>query len=68
MWGQRPQSVQASWIMNAAKPKEKATKAFHPASPEIDVWPEPTNLEKEQLNEDEGKNRQTERWHSFGTF
>jgi hypothetical protein len=55
--------------MSAAKPKEKATKAFHPALPEEDAWFDPINLEKERLNEeDEGKNRQTESWHSFGTF
>jgi hypothetical protein len=57
------------WIMSAAKPKEKATKAFHPDLPAEDAWFDPINLEKERLiEEDEGKNRQTESWHSFGTF
>jgi len=55
--------------MSAAKPKEKAIKAFHPDLPAEDAWYEPINLEKEPLNvEDDGKNRQTETWHSFGTF
>jgi hypothetical protein len=62
------QSVQA-WIMSAPKPKEKATKAFHPDLPEEDAWFDPINLEKERLDEeDEGKNRQIESWHSFETF
>jgi hypothetical protein len=69
MWGHRPQSVQASWIMSAAKPKEKATKASRPDLPAEDAWYNPINLEKKRLNEeDEGKDRQTESWHSFGTF
>jgi hypothetical protein len=55
--------------MSAAKPKEKGTKAFHPDLPDEDVWFDPINLERERINEsDEGKNRQTESWHSFGTF
>jgi hypothetical protein len=55
--------------MSAAKPKEKATKAFHPDLLEEDVWFDPIDLEKDRINEsDEGKNRQSESWHSFGTF
>jgi hypothetical protein len=55
--------------MRAATPKNKATKAFHPNLPDKDAWFDTLNLEKERLNEeDEGKNRQTESWHSFGTF
>jgi hypothetical protein len=55
--------------MSRAKPKEKATKAFHPDLPAEDARFDPINLEKERLNEeDEGKNRQTESCHSFGTF
>jgi hypothetical protein len=38
--------------VRAATPKDKATKAFHPDLPE----------------EDAGKNRQIESWHSFETF
>jgi len=61
--------MQASWIMSAAKSKEKATKAFPPDLPDEDAWSEPINLEKERVNEsEEGKNRQAESWHSFGTF
>jgi hypothetical protein len=55
--------------MSAAKPKEKATKAFHPDLPAEDAWFDPINLEEERLHEEgERKNRQTESWHSFGTF
>jgi hypothetical protein len=55
--------------MRASTPKDKATKAFHPDLPEEDAWFDPINLEKERLTEeDEEKNRQTESWHSFGTF
>jgi hypothetical protein len=55
--------------MRAATPKDKATKAFHPNLPDKDAWFDPINLDKERLNEeDEGKNRRAESWHSFGTF
>jgi hypothetical protein len=55
--------------MRAATPKDKATKAFHPDLPEEDAWFDPTNLEKERPNEEDvGKNRQTESWHTFSTF
>jgi hypothetical protein len=55
--------------MRAATPKDKATKAFHPDLPEEDAWFDPMNFEEERLIEEEqGKNRQTESWHSFGTF
>jgi hypothetical protein len=55
--------------MRAATPKDKSTKEFHPDLPVKDAWLVPLHLEKERLNEeDEGKNRQTESWHSFGTF
>jgi hypothetical protein len=55
--------------MSTANPKEKATKAFHPDLPEEDAWFDPISSEKERLNEeDEGKNRHTESWHSFETF
>jgi hypothetical protein len=62
------QSVQA-WIMSAPKPKEKATKAIHPDLPDKDAWVDPLNSEKARLKEeDEGKSRHTESWHSFATF
>jgi hypothetical protein len=55
--------------MRGATPKDKATKEFHPDLPAEDAWFDPINSEKERLNEDdEEKNRQTESWHSFGTF
>jgi hypothetical protein len=55
--------------MRGATPKDKATKAFRPNLLDKDAWFNPTNLEKQPLNEeDEGKNRQTEGWHSFETF
>jgi hypothetical protein len=55
--------------MKDATPKDKATKAFHPDLPDEDAWFVPINLEKDRLNEkDDGKNRQTESWHSFATF
>jgi hypothetical protein len=55
--------------MRAATRKYKATKAFHPDLPDKDAWFNALNLEKKRLNEeDEGKKRQTESWHSFGTF
>jgi hypothetical protein len=55
--------------VRAATPKDKATKAFHPDLPEEDAWFDPINLEKKGLNEeDAGKNRQIESWHSFETF
>jgi hypothetical protein len=55
--------------MRAATPKDKATKAFHPDLPEEDAWFDPINLEKERLSEEDvGKNRQTESWHTFSTF
>ena len=55
--------------MRAATPKDKATKAFHPDLPEEDAWFDPIILEKERLDEeDAGKNRQIESWHSFETF
>jgi hypothetical protein len=54
---------------STAQPKEKATKPFHPHLLPKDAWFDPINLEKERFKEeDEGKNRQTESWHSFGTF
>jgi hypothetical protein len=56
-------------FMNTANPKEKATKAFHPDLLEEDAWFDPISLEKERLHEeDEGKNRHPESWHSFETF
>jgi hypothetical protein len=55
--------------MRAATRKDKATKEFHPDLPVKDARFVPLQLEKERLNEeDEEKNRQTESWHSFGTF
>jgi hypothetical protein len=55
--------------MRAATQKDKATKAFHPDLPDKDAWFNALNLEKKRFSEeDEGKKRQTERWHSFGTF
>jgi hypothetical protein len=55
--------------MRAATPKDKATKAFHPDLPDKEARFDPLNLEEERLNEDdEGKNRQTESWHTFSTF
>jgi hypothetical protein len=66
------QVVERASLLNherAATPKDKATKAFHPDLPEEDAWFDPINLEKERLNEEgEGKNRQTESWHTFSTF
>jgi hypothetical protein len=55
--------------MRAATRKYKATKAFHPNHPDDDAWFDSLNLEKERLTEkDEGKKRQIESWHTFGTF
>jgi hypothetical protein len=54
--------------MRAAIPKKKATKPIHPYHPES-AWFDPINLEKKRLGENsEGKQRQTESWHSFSTF
>jgi hypothetical protein len=55
--------------MRTATRKYKATKAFHPHHPAEDAWFDPLNLEKERLTEkSQGKKRQTESWHTFGTF
>ena len=56
--------------MRAATPKKKASKAFRSDLPDEDAWFDPLNLlQKERINEEsEGKQRQTESWHSFGTF
>jgi len=55
--------------MRAATRKYKATKAVHPNHPDEDASFDPSNLEMERLNEDdEEKKRQTESWHTFGTF
>ena len=56
--------------MRAATPNKKATKAFHSDLPDEDAWFDPLNLlQKERINgEAEGKQRQAESWHSFGTF
>jgi hypothetical protein len=56
--------------MRAATPNKKATEAFHSDLPDEDAWFDPFNLlQKERINEEaEGKQRQTESWHSFGTF
>jgi len=55
--------------MSAAKPKDKATKAFHPDLPEEDARFDPINLEKERLNEeDEGQNRKPKAGIPLGRF
>jgi hypothetical protein len=56
--------------MRAATAKKKATKAFNSDLPDEDTWFDPLNLlQKERTNEEaEGKQRQIESWHSFGTF
>jgi hypothetical protein len=56
--------------MRAATPKKKATKVFRSDLPNEDAWFDPSNLlQKERIIEEaEGKRRQTESWHSFGTF
>jgi hypothetical protein len=55
--------------MRAATPKEKATKAFDSDLPYEHGWFDPSNLEKARIDEEaEGKQRQIESWHTFGTF
>jgi hypothetical protein len=54
--------------MRAATPKKKETKAIHPQLTGSARF-EPINLQKESIGEEsEGKQRQTESWHSFRTF
>jgi hypothetical protein len=53
--------------MRVVTPKKKATKAIHPHHPESARF-DPVNLQKERIGESDGKQRQTESWHSFSTF
>jgi hypothetical protein len=54
--------------MRAATAKKKATKAIHPDFSESAGF-DPISLEKRRIGEEsEGKQRQTESWHSFSTF
>jgi hypothetical protein len=54
--------------MTAATPKKRATKPIQPGLPESARF-DPINLKKERIGEDfDGKQRATERWHSFSTF
>jgi len=55
--------------MRAATPNKKATKASHSDLPDEEAWFDPLNLDKERIIEEaEGKQRQTESWHTFRTF
>jgi hypothetical protein len=63
-----PEAVKLGETMRAAIPKKKATKPIHPYHPES-AWFDPINLGKKRVGENsEGKQRQTESWHSFSTF
>jgi len=55
--------------MRAATLKKKATKSIDPDLPESARF-DPINLEKERIigEKSEGKQRQTESWHTFSTF